>query len=357
MTPFDIARHRLRNQQIVHSSFERPGDVVAWMGAMQGQDYPGAKWSVALRLGNATDSDIEQAINNRGIVRTWALRGTLHLVAPADVRWMLDLLQHRLEKGYAFQYRNLGLDPRTLLKTNALLEKALEGGHQLGRRELAAILEQKGIAHTDVRMGFILLYAATQKLICLGSRKGKEFTYTLLDEWIPGTRPLSHDEALARLTARYFNSHGPATIKDYSWWSGLTLTEARRGLEMVQKDFEAVVSEGQEYWMPRNTEPLRKSTQVQLLPGFDEFVLGYADRSPCLEEQFNKLVTGSKNGLFSATVVTDGQVRGTWRRDMVKKENVISVQPFTSFTPTQQKAITAAVKRYGTFSKMPAVLA
>lgn len=356
MTSSALLSHRLNNQQIVQPAFGRPGDIVAWMGAMQGQDYAGAKWSVALRLPGTTDEVVEQALATRQIVRSWVLRGTLHLLAPDDVRWMIDLIRPRLDSAYALQFKKLELDEKILAKSNAALESVLHGGHQYTREELTAALEANGVRVGDARIGFLLLHAAVSKLICLGARRGKEFTYTLLDEWVPRTRPITRDEALARLCSRYFNSHGPATIRDFAWWSGLTITEAKTGLQMVQKDFTAVTVDGEVYWMAHDTASPGKSAKACLLPGFDEYLLGYTDRSHLFTDaRHMPAVFGVKNGLLNATIVLNGRVIGTWKRSFVKKEVQVALHPFSPLSNTQKNAVHAAVNRYGTFAEMPAV--
>lgn len=356
MTTSALLQHRLNNQQIFHTAFERPGDVVAWMGAMQGQDYAGAKWSVALRLPGATDQDVEQAIADRHIIRSWVLRGTLHLVAPADIRWMTDLIRPRLDGAYAVQFKKLELTEKILDKSNAALETILAGGHQLTRKELATALGEKGVKVGETRMGFLLLHAAACKLVCLGARRGKEFTYTLLDEWIPRTKPIVRDEALAKLCSRYFNSHGPATLRDFAWWSGLTMTEIKTGMQLVQKDFTAETIDGETYWMARDTGPAPKGARAYLLPGFDEYVMGYADRNNLFTDaRHMPAVFGVKNGLINPTIVHNGRVIGTWKRTFVKKEVQVALHPFSPLSTTQKNAVHAAVNRYGSFAEMPAV--
>jgi hypothetical protein len=223
MTPSDIARRRLLNERLVGPALTTPADVVSWLGAVQSQDYAGAKWAVAQRARGCSDRDVELACDRGDIVRTHVMRPTWHFVAPADARWMLELTAPRVHAANAYYYRKLELSPRTFERSNAALALALEGGKHLTRVELARALAGAGIRAEGVRLAYLLMRAELDALICNGSRRGKQFTYALFDERVPRAAPLARDEALAELTRRYFTSHGPATVQDFAWWSGLTV--------------------------------------------------------------------------------------------------------------------------------------
>jgi hypothetical protein len=229
-----IAARRLSAQQIARPALKTPRDLVAWLGAVQAQDYAAVKWAAGLRLGGAaTDAGIERAVDDGAVIRIHALRGTWQLVAPADVRWMLDLVAPRLIASYATRYRQLGLDAATFRHGDAVLAEALRGGAQLTRAELASAYEAAGISTTGQRLAHLLQRAELEALICGGARRGKQFTYTLLENRAPGSR-LERDEALAELALRYFRSRGPATLDDFKWWSGLAPADARAGLDAVK---------------------------------------------------------------------------------------------------------------------------
>src|SRR5580693_7398995 len=233
MLPRDIAHQRLINQQIAAPSHKKPCDVVAALGAMQAQDFLGALWAIGLRLPHATEAEVKQAIADRAIIRTWPMRGTLHFVAAADVRWMLELLTPRVIAGRASRHRAIGLDVPVFLRCEKLLVKALQGGHQVARGELLTLLERAGIS-TDGTRGYVILWRlAHERVICFGCHQGRQPSFALLDEWAPKAKSLPRVQALAELALRYFTGHGPATLRDYVWWSGLKVADARAGLEMV----------------------------------------------------------------------------------------------------------------------------
>lgn len=349
-----IALSRLANQRIAPPLFAEPGDVVSWLGALQAQDYAGALWSIGLRMAHATERDVEQAIAERSIVRTWPMRGTLHFVAAQDVRWLLALLAPRTIAQSAGRDRQLALDAATSARSRQVFVEALQGGKQLTRDEMLRALEHAGISTAGQRGYHLLARSAQEGLICFGVRRGKQHTFALLDEWIPPTQPLARDEALAELAGRYVAGHGPATLQDLARWAGLTQAEARIGLEGAGK---AVVREtvaGQDYWMP-TAPPARPGDvdRVFLLPGFDEYLLGYGDRSAVLDPEFAPRICPGGNGMFSPTVVIGGQVTGTWKRTLKKGAVTIDVTPFRPLTSAETQALNAEADRYGRFLGLP----
>src|SRR5215213_6614289 len=231
MKTSEVARLRLHNQGIAVSRFKNPADVVRWFGAVQAQDYLGSLWALGLRLPGAREAEVERAVADRSIIRTWPLRGTLHFVAAEDVHWMLELSGARTVARAASRYRQLGLDEATFAKSRRVIVRALEGGGRLTRPELAAALERSGIATDGQRLIHLLNRSALEGLTCYAARRGKQFTFALLDEWAPSGKSLTRDEALAELAGRYFESHGPSTLQDFVWGSGLTSVDARAGLE------------------------------------------------------------------------------------------------------------------------------
>jgi hypothetical protein len=357
MTPSNIALQRLANQQIARPIFTQPCEVVQWLGAVQAQDYLGALWAVGLRLRGATEQTIEQAIAEKTIVRTWPMRGTIHFVAPADVRWMLDLLTPRVVQGSKRRRAQLGLDQKILADSAEVIAKALQGGQQLTRSALYEVLEQANIATDNSRGLHILAYLAHDQLLCFGARAGKQPTYVLLDEWVPKAKLLPRDEALATLAKRYFTGHGPATLQDFIWWAGLTVGDARAGLQAVASQLGREAIGGQEHYYDQQLpaaqlEPLK----VFLLPPFDEYLVAYRDRSASLDAHYQPLVVPGGNGIFNPIVVIDGRVRGTWKRVFKKDTVVMTFSPFTSWSAAQADAIVAAAERYGRFVGKTAIV-
>jgi len=354
MTNLDIAHQRLHNQLITRRTFEKPGDVVEWLGAVQAQDYAAAKWAVGLRLQGTTDDDIEQAFTRGAILRTHLMRPTWHFVSPADIRWILALTAPRVNAVNAYYYRKLTLDDAVFMHSNAVLAKALQGGKQFTRPELVSVLQQAGIATDDLqRFTHIMMRAELDGIVCSGARRGKQFTYALLDERAPQARTLNRDEALAEFARRYFTSHGPATLQDFVWWSGLTVADARAGLEMVTSQLMHEVVDGQTYWFSMSTPPAKDLSQAAyLLPNYDEYIVGYTDRSAVFDASHTNKLDPRGNVLFNHTIVMDGRVVGTWKRTIKKDAVIITPSLFTPLNDAQTRTFAAAANRYGAFLDM-----
>jgi hypothetical protein len=357
MTNIGIPHLRLHNQHISRPTVQHPSDVVAWFGAIQAQDYPGALWAVGLRMQNATEDMVEQAVADRTIIRTWPMRGTLHFVAAADVRWMLELLkprvitrnQRRLEKDFE-------LDEAALARCRKLLERALEGGKQLSRPAVYQALEAGKISTVNGRGVQIVCHLSFDQILCLGTRQGKQHTFALLDEWAPAAKPMERDAALAELARRYFTSHGPASLQDFIWWSGLAVAEARTGLELAKPHLVQEVIGGQTYWLaPRASVTKEASPTAYLLPPYDEYTVAYKDRSAVLDPLYARQAS-TGNGIFNPIIVVDGQVVGTWKRTLKKDALAITPSPFAKLTKAETRAIGAAASRYGKFFDAPVVL-
>src|SRR5262249_55350852 len=350
MTSSDIARLRLHNQRIARGTFEHPSDVVARLGAVQAQDYLGALWAVGLRMRNAVEADIEQALADRTIIRTWPMRGTLHFVAAADVRWMLELLTPPVVANNAQRLlRQFELGERAFARSRDLFADALEGGKQLTRNAMYKVLEAGGVSTAGQRGLHILWRLAQDGVICFGARKGKQQTFALLDEWAPKAKRMGRDESLAEIAKRYFTSHGPATLQDFTWWSGLTTTDATSGLEMGKRSLAQETINGQTYWLASSTPATKDSSPtVYLLPAYDEYTVAYKDRSAALNPKYSNLPNYG-HGIFNPTIVVDGQVVGTWKRTLKKDTLAISTSPFTELKRAESLAIAEAANRYGKF--------
>ncbi|MGH9883745.1 MAG: winged helix DNA-binding domain-containing protein, partial [Pyrinomonadaceae bacterium] len=289
ITSLDIASQRLRNQRLSSPHFKKPADVVKWLGAVQAQDYYGAKWALGQRMREATDEAIEQAFTEGTILRTHVMRPTWHFVAPADIRWMLKLTAPRVNATISSYYRKHELDQAVFRRTNKALANALKGGNHLTRDVLRKVVQQAGISTKGLRLVFMLARAELDGVICSGARRGKQFTYALLEERVPKTQALARDEALAELTLRYFTSHGPATVQDFAWWSGLTATDARAGLDMVQRHLFEEVIEGKPYWLSASMPTVKRASRVaHLLPTYDEYLIAYRDRTAALDPTYRK---------------------------------------------------------------------
>jgi hypothetical protein len=336
-----IEARRLAAQQLARPAFEAPEELVAWLGAVQAQDYAGAKWALGVRLRDATDASIERALASGAILRTHAFRFTWQLIAPADVRWMLELVAPRLRARAARRNRELELDAKTLAKSNRALAKALDGGEHLTRDELGAALARAGVSPRGQRLAHLLAHAEVDAVICSGARRGKQRTYALLDRRAPKGRALARDEALAELASRYFRSRGPATIADFIWWSGLAPSEARAGAHEARIVSEVI--DGRTYFFADDDPPPARG--VWLLPAFDEYLVAYRDRAAVLDPRHTKRLNRG-GGMLDPCVVVDGRVVGTWKRTLAKAEVAIDI---AAFTRASARAFAGAAKRYATF--------
>ncbi len=325
-----------------------------WLGAVQSQDYAGAKWALALRTNGVSDAALDRAFADGAILRTHVMRPTWHFVTPEDIRWMLKLTAPRVYALSAYYYRQLELDDALFARSDDVLVRALEGGKQLTRAELGEALEQAGVdTKEQLRLAYIVGHAELEGLICSGGRRGKQYTYALLDERAPQARALERDEALAELAGRYFASHGPATLHDFAWWSGLTATDAKAGLDMVKTRLEQAVVDEKTYWFAPSPPAEETAPSVYLLPNYDEYTVAYTDRSAIFDEAHTKLLDSRGNFLFNHVLVIDGQVTGTWKRTVKTREVVVELNLFATLSAAQRDAVAAAVQRYGEFLGLP----
>ena len=302
-----------------------------------------------MRTRGATENSIEQAIGERTIVRTWPLRGTLHFVAAEDARWMLDLCGPRtLARNTARLKREFGIDSRVVASSRKALSDALRGGNCLSRAEVYRRLEAAGIATKASRGLHLLWWLAHEGLICVGPRAGKQQTFVLMDEWLPAATPRSREESLAELARRYFTSHGPATVRDFAWWSGLTATEAASALEMVARELMTETIEDQTYWQAPIAATTRAARSCHLLPAYDEYTVAYQDRSAIMTSRVAARAD-SGHGIFYPPIVIDGQVAGTWSRVLKKDAVAITCRLFAPVDRRQQQALETAAQRYAKF--------
>jgi len=349
MNQSEIATFRLQNQQITHPSFAQPKHVAAWLGAMQAQDYTHAKWAIGLRIPGSTDADIEAALDRGDIVRTHVLRPTWHFAAAEDIRWMLALSAPQVKAVSASVDSQLGLDEILFKKTNVLIHRALEGSKQLTREELMAELAKSGIVVNGQQAAHIMFQAELDAIVCNGSRRGKQFTYALLDERIPPGKMLDRPAAIAELARRYFTSHAPASLADFQWWSGLRAADARAGLEAMQPFLVKEVVENQTLWLPNDFKPKKtEPLNLHLLPAFDEFLVGYTDRRAALDHS-RKAQTITVNGIFKPVVAVNGWVKGIWKRTFKKDSVLIEKEMYEALTAAEHEAFETAAKRFESF--------
>ena len=350
----NVPRIRLASQHIARPVFDDPAAVVQWFGAVQAQDYLGGLWALGLRTRGATEASVERAIDAGRFVRTWPMRGTLHFVAAADVRWMLRLLAPRVAGAASARWRQLGLDSAVMVRSAKLAEKALVGGKRLRREAMYKVWNDAGIATHDSRGLHILGHLAKDGLICFGPRDGKQHTFTLLEEWLPSARLLERDIALGECARRYFVSHGPATVHDFAWWSGLTVTDARAGLDSVKSELESETIGTRTLWFAATSAP-SATKAVFLLPTWDEYTVAYRDRNDILDPRYAIRVNAG-GGILKPVVVVRGQVVGTWQRTIGKGSVVVRPVPFARLDRADAVALEAAARKYGRFLGVPAMV-
>jgi hypothetical protein len=353
MSAQGILDQRLHNQLLSRTAFRRPHEVVGWLGAVQSQDFAAAKWALGLRLPDSTDAQVEHAFNEGLLLRTHILRPTWHFVLPSDIHWMLKLTAPRVHARAALYYRKLELDAPVFKHSEAAMRRALRGGKFLTRTELSAVLEKAGITGVQLRFTYLMMHAELEGVVCSGPRRGKQFTYALLSERAPSARRLDRDASLAELARMYFRSHGPATANDFSWWSGLTLADVKRGLEMVSSEFICENHEGRSYWLSESRlSASQASRAAYLLPNFDEYVVGYTDRHLFFDSSYDEGQIPRNSMLSHHTLALKGRLLGTWRRTLNRDSVTVEVDPFDSFTPSQRAAIRAGALRYAQFLGM-----
>jgi len=322
MNQNDIANLRLISQQIAGTKFKTAKGIVSWMGAMQAQDFNMAKWAIGTRLNKATEKNIDAAINSGEIIRTHLLRPTWHFVAADDIYWMLELTAPRIKAFMKSSNKQLELTEKILTKSNLIIEKTLHGGKHLTRKELVAEIKKAKIAIDGNRPSHILMNAELEGIICSGKMKEKQTTYALLNERMEKPKALRKEEALYKLANKYFESHCPATFRDFVWWSGLSVTDAKHAMQLIKDNFISEKMNSEEYWFPNSFSiPKKYKESVFLLPAFDEFLISYKDRSAAIILEHQKK-TFSNNGIFWPVIVVNGLAAGIWKRE-IKKDTII----------------------------------
>lgn len=344
-------RHlRLAHHGLVRPSRRQPAEVVAHFGAMQAQDFAMAKWAVALRSPGATEADIAAAFDAGDILRIHVMRPTWHFVTPADIRWLVQLTGPRLRAQMAGHDRRHGVNPALLRRSRTILERALRGGKNLTREELQRELARHGIAVAGVALAQVMIHAELEALVCSGPRRGKQSTYALLEERVPRHPILDREAARAELARRYFRSHGPATARDFSWWSGQSLTEARTAIASLGRELSTRTVDGTGYFLPADAEPAKAAPGAWLLPNFDEFTVGYAERSLLVEPARPAGRSPRAHPIFTNVIVIGGRIAGTWSRTLGTKGAKVTLKPASAPAPSARVALGRAADRFRAFA-------
>ena len=353
----NIANTHLISQQIAATKFSAASEIVEWMGAMQAQDFNMAKWAIGLRLKNATEQKIDSAIDAAQILRTHVLRPTWHFVSADDIYWMIELTAPRLLQAMKGRNKQLELSSEVFKKANKIFEKVLVGNKSLTRKELTNEIHKARIQTDNNRSSHILMNAELEGIICSGKMKEKQTTYGLLQERVEKKTLVKKEEALYQLASKYFRSHYPATLADFSWWSGLSFTDAKQALESIKDDFTSEKINEQEYWFSDSFTVTKKIKEpAYLLPAFDEFLISYKDRSAAITSE-HQTKAFSSNGIFWPTIIINGKVAGLWKRQIKNDKIIIDTSFFHEKNFGDEKVIKAAAEKFGNFlNKKPEVI-
>lgn len=344
----DLQRIRLQQQKLIDPSSASVEELVGHFGAVQAQDFAGALWAVGQRKTRATEKMVEVALRERRIVRAWPMRGTLHFVLPQDLRWMLELLSNRIIKRMEPYFRKEGLDTGDFVKARKIVERQLRDGVTPDRTTLYQMFSDGGVDTSGQRGLFVVLKLALDRVLCFGARQGKQQTFALLDAWVPSTVRLSADESWTRLATMYFQSHGPATANDFAWWAGCNVSEAKRAMDMIAPMLRKVVFDEQDlHWVPGPVPRRRSKPMVRLLSAYDEFLIGYQDRTSLVGDVSKKSI--SAESIFWSTVLVDGRIVGTWKRTLSAKGVQIQTKFFQKPSPPVVDAVENEKLRYSKF--------
>ena len=363
MNARELTRHRLVNQQIATTQLKSPTEMVGHFCAVQGQEYEQTKWGLGLRLPHLRNADIEEDFNKGNILRTHLLRPTWHFVTNQDIRWLLELTSAQVHKANAYMYRKLELDSKVFNSCNKILEDILQGGNELTRDEINEEFRKNKIIAQGHRLSYIMMYAELERIICSGARQGRQFSYALFDERVVSlgkADKAERDESLAKLAMGYFSSRGPASLHDFSTWSGLTLTECKRGIGIIKDCLETTsvdgaIYDGEMYYLASDTgfdKDLPKS--IHLLPIYDEYIMGYKDRSAILEYKYKEALGEDIKFRYDCMIIFDGQAIGTWRRTLKKNQIELEYDLFGARRREQRELFETAINKLELFYGMRA---
>jgi Winged helix DNA-binding domain len=323
--------------------------IVEWFGAMQAQDLNSALWSLGCRLPRSTIEDVNAALEERAVLRTWPMRGTVHFVPAADAHWMLELMGVRALGGAAKRRETLGLDEKTVDRAVEILGSALAGGGRMTRAECLGALTEGGVEVTGQRGYHLLWYASQRAVTAIAPHVGKEQTFVLLDDWVPAPRRPDREEALGIMALRYFRSHGPATRKDFAGWTGLPMTDCKTGIAVAGDALTETAVDGVEMIMAADVSP-SVFEGWRALPGFDEYMLGYADRALMVDAAHLPAIVPGGNGVFQSTIVRDGRVAGTWKRTTGAKQTTVEIRPLVPLPARERARVEKAFAAYGSYT-------
>ncbi|RNE66604.1 winged helix DNA-binding domain-containing protein [Cryobacterium tepidiphilum] len=344
------------------------------MLAVQAQDFRAAFWALGVRSPASTAADVSAAIDNGSIVRSWPMRGTLHFVPPAELGWMLALTTPRLLAKQRTRRAQLGIDEHDVERAREVAVGALEGGHELTRAGFLRTLEENGIDTAGQRGYHLIWHLAQTGTLCWGRTEGTAQVLVLLDEWVREPRMLERDEALGEFLVRYLRGHGPATLKDFAWWSQLTMIDAKTALAVAgdrlgelrlgdvtlyyESDTNANTNANTDANTDANTHanthaafssPPPPRDAVLALPAFDEYLLGYQNRDHVIDAELFERVVPGKNGMFLPIMVAGGRIAGTWRTTRAARSLGVRPEPFAALSQRRLAGFERSIRRYSHF--------
>ncbi len=344
----NIVNQRLLNQGLLNPNFEKPEEIVDWLGAVQAQEFPAAKYGLGIRLKDSTDQSVEKAFNEGKFLRTHVMRPTWHFVMPEDIVWMQELTSKKVKAAMASYNRKLELTDEIFAKATSLITKSLKGKNYLTRQQLKTKLLDELKIETDVqRLAHLIFWPELDGLICSGPKIGKQLTYALVSERASQAKKLSREESLAKLTYKYFSSHGPAQVIDFSWWSGLIQKEISEGLSYNEGKLTSETIDGKIYWFSKQTKE-KQIEKAHLLSIYDEYTIAYRDRSALGAERYMEKLLSLGNWL-TAVVIINGVLVGTWKRVIKKDKIEVKINTFKDLNSKEKELVETAVKDYGKF--------
>lgn len=344
----DVARSRLNSQQLTRTNYKTIEETVRWMGAMQAQDFNMMKWAIGIRLPGTTEQIVENAISDAEIIRTHLMRPTWHVVSSADVYWILELTAPHVKSGMRSRHKQLELTDKVINSCKSSVANWLTDGNHLTRKEIAKKLFESKLVSANEQVTHVMVICELDQLVCSGRQKEKNPTYALLEERVQKPHPVTRDEALFKLADRYFRSHGPATLHDFIWWSGLPVRDARAALESVKPGLSLLKSKDQEFWFSDVETDSGRQESAHLLPAYDEFIISYKDRTASLSSNDHQKAI-SANGFFYPVVLANGRVAGIWKRTHVKNEIIVEISYFEGVRPPEKSVLEIATARYLSF--------
>lgn len=347
-----ILNTRLHNQGLATNKFKNIKEAVFSLGAVQSQDFPSALWALSQRIhGNPKEKELLETFNNGEILRTHALRPTWHFVSPKDIRWIVGINAPRVKPVMEYYNKKIGLHSDTFKKSQKIMEKLLRNKHYMSRDEIIPHLKEAGITTNGMGYAHIMMWAELDGVICSGPKIDKSFTYALLSERAPKAKQVPEDESLAELAHRFFSSHGPAQIKDFTWWSGLSATQVKQAMELNENKMFFEKIEGKTYWYTSGLEKNAVEKKVLLLPNYDEYTIAYKDRTLFLPIKPPKM-DARNNIIFNHSIVIDGTVAGGWRRELKKNSVQVTVTLFRSLSQDEKKLVQKAIENYASFLEL-----